>query len=145
DWAHLEYGFRSSPDFSDGAARSTLEATPELTEAELRDEAQSVDSDNDGTPNATDNCPAVANADQADGDRDGIGDSCDLATTSVSPSSSGGTTAGAAAGPSSAGGASSPVTTSPAPPVTQSVAPFVPPRATFSVSGLKALRTHGVV
>ncbi|MBN2360007.1 MAG: thrombospondin type 3 repeat-containing protein, partial [Deltaproteobacteria bacterium] len=36
-----------------------------------------VDSDNDGVPNAIDNCPGIANADQADWDHDGIGNACD--------------------------------------------------------------------
>jgi hypothetical protein len=31
------------------------------------------DDDNDGIADASDNCPLVANADQADGDGDGIG------------------------------------------------------------------------
>ena len=35
------------------------------------------DGDGDGIPNATDNCPAVANTDQADADGNGIGDVCD--------------------------------------------------------------------
>lgn len=35
------------------------------------------DSDADGTPDSTDNCPDVANADQADLDGDGIGNACD--------------------------------------------------------------------
>jgi hypothetical protein len=35
------------------------------------------DSDGDGVPNATDNCPNVANTDQADFDEDGEGDACD--------------------------------------------------------------------
>ncbi|MDD3814727.1 MAG: thrombospondin type 3 repeat-containing protein [Desulfocapsaceae bacterium] len=37
-----------------------------------------VDSDNDGISDDTDNCPDVANPDQADADGDGIGDVCDL-------------------------------------------------------------------
>jgi hypothetical protein len=36
-----------------------------------------VDTDGDGVPDATDNCPSVANPDQADSDEDGIGDACD--------------------------------------------------------------------
>ncbi len=37
----------------------------------------SSDSDGDGIPDAEDNCPAVANADQSDSDGDGVGDACD--------------------------------------------------------------------
>jgi probable HAF family extracellular repeat protein len=35
------------------------------------------DDDQDGVPNASDNCPSVANPSQADSDRDHIGDACD--------------------------------------------------------------------
>jgi MYXO-CTERM domain-containing protein len=38
---------------------------------------QSDDSDHDGIDDALDNCPFVANPDQADGDGDAIGDVCD--------------------------------------------------------------------
>jgi Bacterial Ig-like domain (group 2)/Thrombospondin type 3 repeat len=38
-----------------------------------------ADADGDGVPDATDNCPNVANANQVDSDGDGIGDACDPA------------------------------------------------------------------
>jgi hypothetical protein len=44
------------------------------------------DADSDGVPDSTDNCPAVANADQADADGDGIGDACD---TPIGPDADG--------------------------------------------------------
>jgi hypothetical protein len=39
--------------------------------------ATDLDSDADGVPDVSDNCPQVANADQADADGDGAGDACD--------------------------------------------------------------------
>ncbi|HRE88942.1 MAG TPA: MopE-related protein [Myxococcota bacterium] len=36
------------------------------------------DGDGDGVPDTYDNCPGVANADQADRDADGVGDPCDV-------------------------------------------------------------------
>lgn len=40
----------------------------------------SGDTDGDGVANAADNCPSIANADQADRDDDGLGDACDPQT-----------------------------------------------------------------
>lgn len=43
----------------------------------LTPETPPADADGDGVADATDNCPNIANADQADADADGIGDICD--------------------------------------------------------------------
>jgi hypothetical protein len=40
-------------------------------------EATAIDTDGDGVPDITDNCPTVSNPDQADSDGDGVGDVCD--------------------------------------------------------------------
>ena len=53
-----------SPPRVDSAVR--IDGTPILT-----------DRDGDGREDASDNCPALANGDQADGDGDGYGDACD--------------------------------------------------------------------
>jgi hypothetical protein len=47
--------------------------------------ADQADDDSDGVGNACDNCPSVANAGQADSDGDGVGDACE-ATPTPSPS-----------------------------------------------------------
>ncbi len=46
----------------------------------------STDTDGDGVPNAIDNCPTIANADQHDEDGDGVGDVCDNCPSVANPS-----------------------------------------------------------
>ena len=47
------------------------------------------DRDHDGIPNSTDNCPDVANPDQADTDGDGKGDACDACPAVANPGGAG--------------------------------------------------------
>ncbi|MGE3768823.1 MAG: lamin tail domain-containing protein, partial [Kofleriaceae bacterium] len=47
------------------------------------------DRDNDTVPNASDNCPDLANTDQADTDMDGKGDACDACPSEANPGSAG--------------------------------------------------------
>ena len=44
-----------------------------------------LERDGDGKPDATDNCPATPNADQADADSDGSGDACDTTPQGTTP------------------------------------------------------------
>jgi len=44
-----------------------------------------IDSDNDGRPDAIDNCPFLKNTDQADADGDGVGDKCDNCINTYNP------------------------------------------------------------
>lgn len=73
DWANIRYDFKTSANFADG---KRLEAPPEITVDEALE--LSPDTDGDGVTNLQDNCPLVANPDQADTDgQDGVGDACD--------------------------------------------------------------------
>jgi hypothetical protein len=47
--------------------------------------ASASDSDRDTIPDARDNCATIPNANQADRDKDGIGDACDKSDASVGP------------------------------------------------------------
>jgi len=47
--------------------------------------SNAVDADGDGFPDGLDNCPTVANADQADADFDGVGDACDNCVNVANP------------------------------------------------------------
>ena len=44
-----------------------------------------ADSDNDGIPNETDNCPTTFNPTQEDVDNDGVGNACDKNAVTVNP------------------------------------------------------------
>jgi hypothetical protein len=61
--------------------------------------AGGVDTDGDTIPDATDNCPTVANTNQADGDADGVGDLCDNCTAIANPRVPGGAATFLAANP----------------------------------------------
>jgi hypothetical protein len=90
DWANLKYDVRASLDIADGNRVTLTDREPELgfdgsanpcTEGSCPEfltttDEGVVDSDGDGILDVADNCPTVANADQADTDLDGIGNAC---------------------------------------------------------------------
>ncbi|MFI5315854.1 MAG: thrombospondin type 3 repeat-containing protein, partial [Myxococcota bacterium] len=47
--------------------------------------SNAIDADGDGFPDGVDNCPTVANPDQADADFDGVGDACDNCVNVANP------------------------------------------------------------
>ncbi|MEL7448270.1 MAG: hypothetical protein AAFN78_03625 [Pseudomonadota bacterium] len=68
------------PDSADGA-RIVFKGFTATGGEVLLVATQESDSDGDGLPDATDNCTAVANADQRDSNADGIGNACDADLT----------------------------------------------------------------
>ncbi|HSW57756.1 MAG TPA: Ig-like domain-containing protein [Dehalococcoidales bacterium] len=87
DWSKLIYDLRLPGQALFGAPpESPLEIDiSDPTVEQLIAAAALVDSDNDGFSNAIDNCPALANPDQADSDSDGIGDTCSLKSWTITP------------------------------------------------------------
>ena len=72
------YSITPSPEFYQFDPTS-LQVT--VVDADVTDQdfaATPLDTDEDGVPDVSDNCPDDSNADQADGDGDGFGDVCDL-------------------------------------------------------------------
>ena len=68
---------------ADGSGQTNLTNHPASDGRPAWQPVQPVaDADGDGVLNASDNCPTVANADQADTDGDGIGNACDPLTYS---------------------------------------------------------------
>jgi len=67
-----QFGLRHDPDFTGPQIPARINANIFFDDLELV-----LDSDGDGHEDEADNCPAVANADQADDDADGIGNACD--------------------------------------------------------------------
>ena len=61
--------------FTDTSGENPVQC--KLTRSFTAAKAVQLDFDQDGVNNALDNCPFVANEDQADTDIDGIGDVCD--------------------------------------------------------------------
>jgi len=78
-WACIECNFYWStsvekpmvPDADSDGLGDPCDNCPEVANADQ------ADADGDGVGDACDNCPEVANADQADADGDGVGDACD--------------------------------------------------------------------
>lgn len=78
DWATLLLDFRVLRGYAAGTAPLPVDpAVGERSEAEVVASAMATDYDRDGVANPLDNCPSIANADQADTDGDGGGDACE--------------------------------------------------------------------
>ena len=67
-------GTTSDSNNLDGTHDSTMNGVPVHVTWHL---TRDPDSDHDGIPDASDNCPGAPNSDQADANHDGVGDACD--------------------------------------------------------------------
>jgi hypothetical protein len=78
DWSNIVLNFRLNSDYAAAAHLTTLSYDEPAGDVFLQNVP---DSDGDGIDNAADNCPLVANPDQADTDHNGIGDACQVKPT----------------------------------------------------------------
>ena len=76
----------SKPEIKDNRLQ-TCNLAPKYNKVKRGSVGRTSDADGDGVRNGIDNCPLIFNPDQADKDRDGVGDACD--TVVVQPPTSG--------------------------------------------------------
>ena len=74
-WGNNYYGQCTIPAFASSGVSAIASGGYHTIALTYRDPN---DTDDDGIPNATDNCPSVANPTQADCDGNGVGDACEL-------------------------------------------------------------------
>ena len=60
-----------------GEITKGLPPLPPKNSSETSTADENIDTDSDGLPDKSDNCPSVSNADQTDTDNDGLGNACD--------------------------------------------------------------------
>ena len=84
EWSQLFFAFPLAPQMTAGADGAIMPQSPELSLEHVREISEQIDFDEDGYANAADNAPAIYNPDQADADRDGVGDAGELAGFTIS-------------------------------------------------------------
>ena len=74
--SHVIGNFKDTAIFGPGEANETTLTAAGGADSFVAKFSSVVDTDDDGIPDADDNCPTVANADQLDANGDGFGDAC---------------------------------------------------------------------